>query len=1273
MREKYRYIYSIIGIFIILFLLHSSVLGAEDFVPFPIIQTLSPKIGGKDSVCLSYTQGGMAQNKNYVYIYINQPIRLSVKVRNTTMIRHNNELMPMMLTLNIHAPERDLETIWPSAVNEKTWQKYIYTSGTYKITYDNIGKTNYMAALPENDMAIGANIYKINIEIAYEAIPKETAISPFPDIPDLPPYSFWNITNGAHHNHVATFEPTISEDEGMTSVSYYDEFGKELESVQVGLVQSDKNVVTYQEYDPWGRKGKSWSPISVDAQNGDLFTPLESIKNMTDNTEPFGYSTYQPSTIGLETERFGDGKEWHEAGKSIKMDYLTNKEGDDSLNCMHLEACVLNEDIDIKYIDNYPTGSLLVTQAIDEDGKTSFAFKDTFGRTLLTRRKLTTGNEEKFLDTYYIYDKIDQLVAVVPPAMTMLVANNFMAEDWIYAYIYAYKYDEQGRNIAKKLPGRDWTYMAYDKNDRIVYSQDGEQRLKGSVAFHLYDIFGRECISGTCKGENIPDISQIDVTCKYTGKNKELWGYECKAMTLNDVKVQSVNYYDNYKFLKDGMMPYMFQGAYKKTEDYATLYNTPQGLCTGNIRKILGHEQDGDGVFSAYYYDALGRVAQKRIFNDLTDNEAIYYKYNITNAPAKVRHDYGNSNTDTEVYEYTYDRAKRLIKETLSFNGATPVVLCENEYDELGRLARSKHAQNELATTEFEYNNRSWLTSINSPLFEENLFYNTGSRPLYSGKISMMEWKTTKNSMKRNYYKFTYDGLGRISRAIYGGGRAFAEMLDYDDMGNVTKLQRCGLSDGGNTCAIDNLALKYIGNQLRKVTDSSDGPFYKGTFHFIDGADEDFEYGYDANGNMTRDLNKGITSITYNDRNLPQIITFKLKDDLTQTETEESIEYYYDSDGEKRGVSYSTNDDFIAYTENRVFENGDLRYLLFEGGYASFERGEKNPTFHFYIKDHIGNNRVVADARGNVEQENHYYPSGTLIMGSKFTQDITSNQRYRFGGKELDRMYGLDWYDFGARMYDPLLYRWMTMDPLCEKYYDISPYVYCNNDPINIFDPNGMDQYEINGLGTVVNIIKDDEKDAFYRVNKTEDGTYYRTGAYLVLPYSSVSQYNEAKDIENVSYSVFIINNVSAGKSLFEFFADNTSVEWTQYSLSDSKGNNFSTVSSSHQALCDSSGGALQNWILENGLSVKEHAHNHPNENPVEMPSGLLPDDKYGDIDFARNLNYKLQMANKDPPIYKLYVNKKYIYWNENSKPTDFGRAADGTWLPTLPEVICKP
>lgn len=64
-------------------------------------------------------------------------------------------------------------------------------------------------------------------------------------------------------------------------------------------------------------------------------------------------------------------------------------------------------------------------------------------------------------------------------------------------------------------------------------------------------------------------------------------------------------------------------------------------------------------------------------------------------------------------------------------------------------------------------------------------------------------------------------------------------------------------------------------------------------------------------------------------------------------------------------------------------------------------------------------------------------------------------QPYKYNGKELDRMHGLDTYDYGARQHDPILARWDRMDPLCEKYYSISPYAYCANSLVVLVDPDG--------------------------------------------------------------------------------------------------------------------------------------------------------------------------------------------------------------------------
>ena len=136
------------------------------------------------------------------------------------------------------------------------------------------------------------------------------------------------------------------------------------------------------------------------------------------------------------------------------------------------------------------------------------------------------------------------------------------------------------------------------------------------------------------------------------------------------------------------------------------------------------------------------------------------------------------------------------------------------------------------------------------------------------------------------------------------------------------------------------------------------------------------------------------------------------------------------------------------YTGNRVYKDGVLSRLLFDGGYVSFR--DSVPTYHYYIRDYLGNNRVVADAHGNVEEVNHYYPYGALMGDSR----NTGLQPYKYIGKELDRTHGLDWYDHGARHYDPVTGRWNVMDALAEKYYAWSPYVSCGDDPANTIDPN---------------------------------------------------------------------------------------------------------------------------------------------------------------------------------------------------------------------------
>ena len=137
------------------------------------------------------------------------------------------------------------------------------------------------------------------------------------------------------------------------------------------------------------------------------------------------------------------------------------------------------------------------------------------------------------------------------------------------------------------------------------------------------------------------------------------------------------------------------------------------------------------------------------------------------------------------------------------------------------------------------------------------------------------------------------------------------------------------------------------------------------------------------------------------------------------------------------------------YCGNMVYDGGERR-LLTDEGYVTFA-ADGTPQYHSYLRDHLGNIRVVFSQTGAVEQVTHYYPFGGVMREST----NPGLQPYKYGGKELDRTSGLDAYDFGARMYFADRLQWGQMDPLCEKYYDVSPYGYCANNPVRYIDEFG--------------------------------------------------------------------------------------------------------------------------------------------------------------------------------------------------------------------------
>ena len=132
------------------------------------------------------------------------------------------------------------------------------------------------------------------------------------------------------------------------------------------------------------------------------------------------------------------------------------------------------------------------------------------------------------------------------------------------------------------------------------------------------------------------------------------------------------------------------------------------------------------------------------------------------------------------------------------------------------------------------------------------------------------------------------------------------------------------------------------------------------------------------------------------------------------------------------------------------------------------------------------NNCAVIGEDGNVAQVTNFYPFGGVFSTTAYNRG-DDLQPYKYNGKELDCTHGLDWYDYGARNYDVALCRWHNIDPLCEKYYHISPYVYCANNPIKFIDPTGMmygDYYNLKGKWIGTDGI--DDKKEYIVIDKKE-------------------------------------------------------------------------------------------------------------------------------------------------------------------------------------------
>lgn len=742
----------------------------------------------------------------------------------------------------------------------------------------------------------------------------------------------------------------------------------------------------------------------------------------------------------------------------------------------------------IEEVASYPSGTLHKTSTIDENGMESLKFQDKLGNLVQT----VTNPLGLNLVTNFENDVLGNLTKITPPKGLSYATN--------------YTYNTLNQLVEKNTPDAGTIKYLYDKAGNLRFSMDANQEAAGDYfTYTKYDALNR-----------VTETGEYTLGSDFTNTNAEAVTF---PMDYDPNKfVAKKIYYDNntyYTGQENTLGKPSKTVAYRQGNIVQTTYFSYNDV--GRVEWIIKQIPNLQDVKISYWYDFQGNLVKKCLDDAVNGSVYTFYEYDVTGRLSNVYTNYVDSEVGrVKEAEYTYNA------------------------DGTKKRVQLADAQG----MDYVYNDRGWLKGINdtdfvpshldtlngtlSDKFSEFLGYDNQNniaadssfdfQAQYNGNISWLVTRTKDvglSGVNAGYpdpkigYVFNYDNANRLTKAdfgyyhsTYGWNNTLPKSsmyelptIEYDPDGNISTLQRYGV----DATLTDYYAYTYQPNtnRLATITNTASGT-------------QNYNYGYDENGNMVSDQLRGISNVIYNINNLPeQLVNSQATVNYTYDENNNRIrkqdgttdEYYIlGIDGETEAVySGSGNVKFVNIlagenigrlipiisnlsltnttlignyqagssitVETNVVVNGTATlktpgtiylkpgFTANSGCNLTVSIGEVKTDKYYYLKDHLGSIRVVVDTVGEIVSYDDYDPYGLQLAGRSGNFGY-ANDKYKFTGKERDTETGYDY--FGARYYDSEIGRWLQVDPLADKYPGWSPYNYALNNPLKFVDTDGM-------------------------------------------------------------------------------------------------------------------------------------------------------------------------------------------------------------------------